>query len=181
MVDPTFHTGQMLQLFQIINRMVRISIVFGLGDTTGVAFALYGFSLKTADGSRRQNYRYGRLALMLQEQLNTREWDCRVLVYVYVLLNHWQEPLQKSLNPLLAAHSVGMETGDIDYAFQSAGAFLTLYWYSGVSQHDGVLFCSLYQILRFRSALCVLTRPLFISYRTISRVESAKCASSAPK
>lgn len=133
MVDPTFHTGEMLQLFQIINRMVRISVTYGLGDTTGVAFALYGFSLKSADGNRRENYRYGRLALMLQEHLGTREWDCRVLVYVYVLLNHWQEPLRKSLDPLLAAHSVGMETGDVDYAFQSAGAFLTLYWYSGVS------------------------------------------------
>jgi len=29
--------------------------------------------------------------------------------------------------------AAGMERGDIDYAFQAAGAFLTLSWYGGVS------------------------------------------------
>jgi predicted ATPase len=135
MVDPSFHTGQMSKLFLIINRMVRISIVSGLGRSSGVAFALYGFSLSSDDGNRKENYRYGKLAVILQEKLMAREYDCRVLTYVYVLLNHWQEPLQKSLTPLLSAHSAGMEKGDIDYAFQAAGAYLTLYWYSGVSVH----------------------------------------------
>ena len=48
MVDPAFHTGQMSQLFLIINRMVRISIHFGLGRSSGVAFALYGFGFELA-------------------------------------------------------------------------------------------------------------------------------------
>ena len=111
MIDPAFHTGEMQKLHLIINRMVRISIVHGLGDTTGVAFALYGFSLESKDGDRRENFQYGKLAVLLQEKLKASEYDCRVLVYVYVLLNHWQEPLQKSLEPLLSAHSVGMEKG----------------------------------------------------------------------
>lgn len=138
MVDPSFHTGQMSKLFLIVNRMVRISIVSGLGRSSGVAFALYGSSLSSDDGNRKQNYRYGKLAVILQEKLVAPEYDCRVLTYVYVLLNHWQEPLQKSLAPLLSARSAGMENGDIDYAFQAAGAYLTLYWYSGVSVYHVV-------------------------------------------
>ena len=110
-IDPAFHTGQMSKLFLIINRMVRIITNFGLGETSGVAFALYGFSLSSDDGNRRENYEYGKLAVLLQEKLKTREFDCRVLTYVYVLLNHWQEPLHKSLQPLQAAHSIGMEKG----------------------------------------------------------------------
>lgn len=111
MIDPAFHTGQMQKLYLVINRMVRISVTYGLGDTAGVTFALYGFSLKSEKGDRRENYRYGKLALLLQEKTKASKYDCRVLVYVYVLLNHWQEPLQKSLDPLLAAHSVGIEKG----------------------------------------------------------------------
>jgi predicted ATPase len=118
MVDPSFHTGQISKLFLIINRMVRISIASGLGRSSGVAFALYGFSLSSDDGNRKENYRYGKLAEILQEKLMAREFDCRVLTFVYLLLNHWQEPLQKSLSPLLSAYRVGMEKGDIDYAFQ---------------------------------------------------------------
>jgi predicted ATPase len=131
MIDPAFHTGQLSRLYLIINRMVRISLLNGLGRPSGVAFALYGFSLNSKDGNRRKSYEYGRLALTLQERLQAPEYDCRVLTYVYVLLNHWQEPLGKSLTPLLIAHHAGMSSGDIDYAFQAAGAYLTLYWYSG--------------------------------------------------
>ena len=133
MADPAFHTGQMSQLFLIINRMIRISVHFGLGRSSGVAFALYGFGLSSPDGNREENFRYGKLALLMQEKLGASEYDCRVLTFVYVLLNHWREPLQRSLAPLLSAHGKGMEKGDIDYAFQAAGAYLTLYWYSGVS------------------------------------------------
>ncbi|CAB9511807.1 Protein tyrosine kinase [Seminavis robusta] len=138
LVDSAFHLGEMMQLFLIINRMIRISLEYGLGDVSGVAFALYGFSLNSPNGDRMENYRYGKLALLLQERLAAKEWECRVLVFVYVLLNHWVEPLQKSLNPLLAAHSAGMQHGDIDYAVQASGAFLTLYWYSGNDLNFGV-------------------------------------------
>lgn len=57
MVDPSFHTGQMSKLYLVINRMVRISINSGLGRSSGVAFALYGFSLSSDDGNRKENYR----------------------------------------------------------------------------------------------------------------------------
>lgn len=90
-------------LFLLVNRMVRISLQYGLGDASGIGFALYGFALNSKNGDRRENYRYGKLALLVQERTKAKAWDCRVLVFVYVLLNHWQEPLQKSLEPLLAA------------------------------------------------------------------------------
>mmetsp|Transcript_14734 Transcript_14734/g.36035 ORF Transcript_14734/g.36035 Transcript_14734/m.36035 type:complete len:1322 (+) Transcript_14734:643-4608(+) len=139
MIDPAFHTGRLSCLFLIINRMVRISLIHGLGRPSGVAFALWGFSLSSKDGNRRENYEYGRLSVTLQERLKAPEYDCRVLTYVYVLLNHWQEPLGKSLAPLLTAHNAGMTSGDIDYAFQAAGAYITLYWYSGRALGKGII------------------------------------------
>ena len=84
--------------------MVRISLQEGLGEVSGIVFALYGMSLNSSKGDRRDSFRFGRLALTLQEQVGAKQWQCRVLVYVYVLLNHWQEPLQKSLDPLLTAY-----------------------------------------------------------------------------
>jgi predicted ATPase len=110
-----------------------------------VAFAVYGSSLISNDGNRKENYRYGKLVVILQEKLMAREYDCRVMLYVYVLLDHWQEPLQKSVTPLLSAHSVGMEMGDIDCAFQGAGSYLTYYWYNGVSVHY-VVNCKLWPL-----------------------------------
>ena len=47
-------------------------------------------------------------------------------------------PIQ-SLAPLLTAHTAGMTSGDIDYAFQAAGAYLTLYWYSGGTLAKGII------------------------------------------
>ena len=119
MVDSAFHLGALQQLFLFINRMVRISLEHGLGDASGVAFALYGFSLSSKNGDRRENYRYGKLALLVQERTAAKEWECRVLVFVYVLLNHWQEPLRKSLKPLLTARKSSL-CNDI-----SVKAFLT--------------------------------------------------------
>ena len=84
--------------------MVRITLQEGLGEISGIVFALYGMSLNSAKGDRRESFRFGRLALVLQEQVGAKQWLCRVMVYVYVLLNHWQAPLQNSLDPLLTAY-----------------------------------------------------------------------------
>jgi predicted ATPase len=104
MTDAAFHLGKVHQLYLIINRMVRISLQDGLGDVSGVVFALYGMSLHPSDGDRRESFRFGQLALKLQEQVGAKQWLCRVMVYVYVLLNHWQAPLQNSCDPLLTAY-----------------------------------------------------------------------------
>lgn len=104
MTDSAFNLGAIFQLYLIVNRMVRISLQDGLGDVSGIVFALYGMSLNSSNGDRRESFRFGQLALVLQEQIGGKQWLCRVLVYAYVLLNHWKAPLQKSLDPLLTAY-----------------------------------------------------------------------------
>eukprot|EP00540_Astrosyne_radiata_P003660 CAMPEP_0116845946 /NCGR_PEP_ID=MMETSP0418-20121206/13566_1 /TAXON_ID=1158023 /ORGANISM="Astrosyne radiata, Strain 13vi08-1A" /LENGTH=484 /DNA_ID=CAMNT_0004477147 /DNA_START=135 /DNA_END=1589 /DNA_ORIENTATION=- len=128
----------------LVNLMMKLTLKHGICKISGIAFALYGMSMP--DGDIREGYRFGKLALELQKRIDAREWDPRVFTFVYTLCHHWQQPLHLSLDPLLTAHRSGMTCGDIDFAFQAAGAYQTLYFYCGMALEPAVKdmrnFCS---------------------------------------
>ncbi len=63
-------------------------------------------------------YELGRLGIQLMEALDLKEINCRVSGGFNVGIRIYREPLSASLDPLLEAHKMGIETGD----FYNAGA-----------------------------------------------------------
>ena len=62
-------------------------------------------------------YELGRLGMQLMEALDLKEIHCRVSRIFNGLIRFYREPLSASLEPLLEAHKMGIETGD----FYNAG------------------------------------------------------------
>ena len=62
-------------------------------------------------------YELGRLGMQLMEALDLKEIHCRVSRIFNGLIRIYREPLSASLDPLLEAHKMGIETGD----FYNAG------------------------------------------------------------
>ena len=67
-------------------------------------------------------YELGRLGIQLMEALDLKEINCRVSTYFNDATRFYREPLSASLDPLLEAHKMGIETGDFYNAGKSAVA-----------------------------------------------------------
>ena len=67
-------------------------------------------------------YGLNRLGIQLMEALDLKEINCRVSGGFNGGTRFYREPLSASLDPLLEAHKVGIETGDFLYAGRSAVA-----------------------------------------------------------
>ena len=67
-------------------------------------------------------YELGRLGIQLMEALDLKEINCRVSGNFNSSVRFFREPLSASLDPLLEAHKMGIETGDFINAGASAVA-----------------------------------------------------------
>ncbi len=65
-------------------------------------------------------YELGRLGIQLMEALDLKEINCRVSGGFNGAIRFYREPLSASLEPLLEAHKMGIETGDFFNAGRSA-------------------------------------------------------------
>ena len=62
----------------------------------------------------------GRLGIQLMEALDLKEINCRVSTSFNSVVRFYREPLSATLDPLLEAHKMGIETGDFINAGRSA-------------------------------------------------------------
>ena len=67
-------------------------------------------------------YELGRLSIQLMEALDLKEINCKVSGNFNSSVRFYREPLSASLDPLLEAHKMGIETGDFINAGASAVA-----------------------------------------------------------
>eukprot|EP00978_Attheya_sp_CCMP212_P048515 scaffold532450_cov102-Attheya_sp.AAC.1 len=124
---------QNMEMFALILfRMMQLSLKYGLSIVSPLGFASYGVMLRGVAGDIDGGYRFGKLALQLVELLNAKETESQVLMVTNIFLNHWKQPLQDSIEPLLRGHQVGMEAGDTEYALYCANIYLQLYFYTGL-------------------------------------------------
>ncbi len=65
-------------------------------------------------------YELGRLGIQLMEALDLKEINGKVSMGFNGVTRFYREPLSASLDPLLEAHQMGIETGDFFYAGRSA-------------------------------------------------------------
>lgn len=105
----------------LVLKQVNLSIKYGNTIASAYAYATYGLIMSgEAVGDVETGYQFGRLALRLVDKFNAKEIKARTLFVVNYFIKHWKEHLGKTLNPLRDAYSIGLETGDLEYAAYSA-------------------------------------------------------------
>ncbi|AFY81870.1 AAA family ATPase [Oscillatoria acuminata] len=104
-----------LAVFQQVN----LSIKWGNTSESAYAYSCYGLIL-CGLGDIDSGYQFGQLALNFLKQLNTKKVKPRTDYLVHSFIKHWKDPVQEMLTPLLEAYTVGLETGDLEFAAYSA-------------------------------------------------------------
>ncbi|MBD1849460.1 AAA family ATPase [Leptolyngbya sp. ST-U4] len=96
-------------------KQVDLSVQHGNAPVSPTAYANYGLLLCGIVGDIDSGYQFGQLALDLLSRLNTQEIKAKTIVIVNIFIRPWKEHLRKTLEPLMSAYSIGMETGDLEF------------------------------------------------------------------
>jgi predicted ATPase/serine/threonine protein kinase len=115
----------------LVFRMMRLSIMHGVSDAAAFACATYGTILVGALQDYAGGYRFGRLALGFLRRSQSKAYVAKVTIPVCYIINHWTAPLNTNISELTNAYRMGMEAGDIDYAFACASTSCMMAFYSG--------------------------------------------------
>lgn len=106
-------------------------VAISMSAATPPVYASYGI-LESVMGNYDEAYRFGQLALKLQEQQANPRMLPPTYPLVYMFFHHWKHPLQDCLEPLRFAYEAGMACGEVD------GGFLAIQTYTAVAFHCGV-------------------------------------------
>jgi predicted ATPase/tRNA A-37 threonylcarbamoyl transferase component Bud32 len=110
---------------------VNLSIKYGNTDLSAMMYACYGLILCGRLGNISSGYCFGNLALELLEPLNASKIKARVTYLVNAFVKHWQEDTRQILPILVETYSIGLETGDLQYASYSAFVYSLYSYYVG--------------------------------------------------
>ena len=125
------HAGYMSgdpRIALFILKMTELSLEHGMAPESSFAFPMFGSLLIAYLGRIDTGYRFGKLALENLDDSN-HEVHCKTLTLANNFNLIWKHHLKYSLEPLTRAYRIGMETGDIEFAFiasitSSANAFI---------------------------------------------------------
>ncbi len=97
-------------------KQFELSVKYGNGSESPHAYAIYGTFLCVLLADFETSYQFGEMALHLLQQLNEKKTQAKTIYIVSCFLLHSKCHIRESLKPLLDTYTIGLETGDLQYA-----------------------------------------------------------------
>ncbi|MBW4668452.1 MAG: AAA family ATPase [Cyanomargarita calcarea GSE-NOS-MK-12-04C] len=107
----------------IVLKQVNLSLQYGNAPLSAFVYVVYGFILCGVLGEIESGYEFGKLALNLLPQFDTKEVKAKIIQTFNAHIRYWKEPARQILRPLLDAYSIGLEIGDLEFAALSLNAY----------------------------------------------------------
>jgi predicted ATPase len=99
----------------LLTRMMLTTLKNGLSIYSSYSFASYGLLLYYL-GDAESGHRFGTLGLRIAENLRSKRALTRTAFVFYTFLNHLKKPLTDGIEPMLNAHRIGLQMGDVEYS-----------------------------------------------------------------
>ncbi|MEA5625449.1 AAA family ATPase [Nostoc sp. UHCC 0251] len=100
----------------IVLKQINLSLKYGNAPLSAFAYVLYGTILCSEKGDIQSGYDFGKLALNLVAKYNSKEVAAKIMQVFHAGIRHWKEHPKETLNSVLEAYSLAMETGDLEFA-----------------------------------------------------------------
>ncbi len=101
-------------------KMVNHTLRYGNSKHSSVAYISYALILGAGLGRYEEAYRFGMLAMELNEKYDNADLKPRILFIFGFLISHWRKHYMRTIQLMERSYRVGIETGDINYAVFSA-------------------------------------------------------------
>ncbi len=130
MAAAAYVAASELYIFVVL-QLVQLSIAKGNAEGSCYGYAAYGLILCCFMNQIEHGYQFGQLALQLLDRFTSQTLRAKTLHIVYVFINHWKYHLRETLAPLLSSYTVGIETGDFEFAAYSLCLYSNYRYFSG--------------------------------------------------
>jgi PAS domain S-box-containing protein len=100
----------------IVFEQIRLTLKHGIVADSATAFVMFGLIECGVFGNMTSGIRAGDRGMEILEQLKARDLAAKVHVIYNSQIRHWKSHAKITLEPLLKAHQIGLETGDLEYA-----------------------------------------------------------------
>ena len=132
---PAYSASPMLYVLIWI-RAVRWSVKFGVCKYSATAFSRFSVVMGAVLKKTQEAFMYAQVALGLSDRLHARDTLPKTVAGVYGFTLHWSNEWRSCLNPLMYGYQVGMQTGDIEYAFHSLLHYNVAVWLTASHELD---------------------------------------------
>lgn len=123
-------------LFLLITlKAVRLYIRHGNLDSSSIGYAAYGMLL-CCIGDINSGYKFGQLSLKLLDKFDGQEYKAQTLVLYNCFISSWKLSAKSTLNEFIKGYSIGLETGNLNYACTAACLYGIYAYYSGQNLID---------------------------------------------
>ncbi|ALF55097.1 hypothetical protein ACX27_23355 [Nostoc piscinale CENA21] len=112
--------------------MVRLSLQFGNNSASTVGYVIHGMMLCAFFNEVETGYKFGYLAISLQEKVNNQAMKCLVSSIFGGFIQHRQRSLLATLSVMKESYTIGMETGDFLYAGYSIQGYAYMSLFANV-------------------------------------------------
>ena len=115
----------------IVLKQVNLSLKYGNNNLSAYAYATYGVIISFFLGKIEEGFKFGKLALELLEKYQNDKIKAKTILVFNNLIRHWQEHLSKTIQPLLEGYTIGLQTGDLEFASLCANAYCYHSYFAG--------------------------------------------------
>ncbi|MDI1475976.1 AAA family ATPase [Polyangium sp. y55x31] len=122
LTSPAYYEGPTF-IALVALKQVDISLRYGHSDGSAYGYVLFGFILSGGMDRYEEGYRYGRLALALQERFGSAELTAKVNMVFGVFL-HFCRPVREALAYYRRAYESDLVSGD--FVYTSHACFYTM-------------------------------------------------------
>jgi signal transduction histidine kinase/CheY-like chemotaxis protein len=112
-------------------KMVRWSAKNGNSDESPYSYAAYALIVNAIQGDIESSYRFGQIARMTIEKVDTRQAAPRTLFVVNYMIRHWKEHPKLMIEPFKEIYRMGLDVGDYEFASLSGYASVLFPFFSG--------------------------------------------------
>lgn len=129
---PAFVSRQ--DMFGVVTlRMVRLSFLYGNCDVSPYGYMLCGMIIGAGLRHYEEGYRYGQVAIALQEKFDNKAIECKLLRVYGAYVASWVQPHEQTLKILHKAYMSGVENGDFSYSAYCVNHIFTREFLSSIS------------------------------------------------
>jgi predicted ATPase/signal transduction histidine kinase/CheY-like chemotaxis protein len=100
----------------IVLNVLQLSLKHGIAPVTPVAFAAYGQFLCVYLKKRDQGYRFGNLAMEMQDRMKSKLYECKTRLVYEIIIRHHKERIVNTLDGFPMNHQKGLNAGDLTSA-----------------------------------------------------------------
>ncbi len=119
-VGPCAYQAAPMLLPLTVMEQVNLSMTYGNAPLSASSYAFWGLILCGVLGNIEVGYQFGQLALALVDKLEAISVRAEALFVVNADVLHYQEHVSSTLSGLQEAYTVGLETGNFEFAALSS-------------------------------------------------------------